>query len=77
MADTRNRTTDRVREITVNGRLTRTAAQTLAELLVEQDLGEGRVATAINGDFVAERARAGKLLRDGDTVEILSVRQGG
>lgn len=77
MANARPCTTERLREITVNGRAARTAAQTLADLVVEQDLGEGRVATAVNGDFVAERARAGAVLHDGDSVEILSVRQGG
>lgn len=71
------RTTERLREITVNGRAARTGADTLAGLIAEQGFGEARVATAVNGDFVAERARATTELRDGDSVEILSVRQGG
>ncbi|WP_041318383.1 sulfur carrier protein ThiS [Hyphomicrobium nitrativorans] len=77
MADTHTSATERLREITVNGRATRTTAATLAGLVVEQGFAEGRVATAVNGDFVAERARAAARLRDGDNVEILSVRQGG
>lgn len=70
-------TTERLRDILVNGRAIRTSAETLADIVVEQNLDEARVATAVNGEFVAERARAGTALRDGDSVEILSVRQGG
>lgn len=77
MADTHSSAPERLREITVNGRATRSAAQTLAELVVEHGFGDGRVATAVNGDFVAERVRSTARLRDGDNVEILSVRQGG
>jgi len=64
-------------EISVNGRGITTRAGTLAALLVEQGLGEERVATALNGDFVPGRARAATPLRAGDRVEILSARQGG
>ncbi len=77
MADTQSSATERLREITVNGRTTRSAAMTLADLVAEHGFADGRVATAVNGDFVAERARAAARLRDGDNVEILSVRQGG
>jgi sulfur carrier protein len=38
---------------------------------------EDRIATAVNGAFVAEAARAGQQLQDGDSVEIVSPRQGG
>lgn len=77
MTDIHSSTVERVREITVNGRTSRTAAPTLGDLIVEQGFGDGRVATAVNGEFVAERARGATELRDGDSVEILSIRQGG
>lgn len=77
MANTMEHTIERLREITVNGRAAQTGADTLADLVAEQGFGDARVATAVNGDFVAERARARIALRDGDNVEILSVRQGG
>ena len=70
-------TTTRLREITVNGRRTPSDAATLAELLAEQGFADVKVATAVNGDFVAERHRADTRLAEGDRVEILSVRQGG
>lgn len=71
-------TTDtRQRELTVNGRRIRSGADTLAALLIEQGFAGVRVATALNGEFVAERHRADTPLAEGDRVEILSVRQGG
>jgi len=69
--------TARLREITVNGRLLATHARTLAELVSEQGFATVRVATARNGDFVAERRRTEEVLEQGDSIEILSVRQGG
>lgn len=71
------RTDTRLREITVNGARLASAAETLAALVAEQGYGEGKVATAVNGDFVADRMRAATLLSDGDRIEIVSVRQGG
>jgi sulfur carrier protein len=70
-------TTIRLREITVNGTAVATASDTLAAFVAEQGFGGVKVATAVNGDFVAERRRADTALTDGDHVEILSVRQGG
>jgi sulfur carrier protein len=70
-------TATETREITVNGRTTATAAETLAALLAEQGLADSKVATAVNGEFVAARARAETRLSPGDRVEILSARQGG
>lgn len=69
--------TTRLREIIVNGRQLSTGAETLAALVAEQGFGDVKVATAMNGDFIAERSRAGTQVREGDRVEILSVRQGG
>jgi sulfur carrier protein len=64
-------------EITVNGRCVATAAATLAALVAEQGHAGLKVATAVNGEFVPERARAGTTLGSGDRVEIVSPRQGG
>jgi len=71
------RDTQNLREITINGRPTATDAETLADLVAEQGFATVRVATARNGDFVAERQRTGEKLHTGDRIEILSVRQGG
>ena len=70
-------TTSQRKAILVNGERTETEAHTLAELIAARDLDEGAVATALNGEFVARRARTATLLRDGDTVEIVAPRQGG
>lgn len=77
--DDRGTTTaaDGVREVTVNGRRLSTGAETLAALVAQQGFGDIKVATAVNGDFVAARLRESAPLRDGDRIEILSVRQGG
>jgi sulfur carrier protein len=73
MTKTATRTTD----ITLNGRPISTAATTLAALLVEQGLADAKVATAVNGEFVGTRARSSAPIAAGDSVEILSARQGG
>jgi sulfur carrier protein len=70
-------TTTRLREISVNGAPVATGSDTLAALVDEQGFAGVKVGTAVNGDFVAERARAATALAEGDRVEILSVRQGG
>lgn len=64
-------------DIVVNGERFTTEAATLAELVVAAGFGDARVATAVNGDFVPERARAARQLVGGDRVEIVSPRQGG
>ena len=66
-----------VRTIIVNGEAVMTAAPTLADLVAERGLGDARVATARNGTFVPETARASTLLFFDDHVEIVSPRQGG
>ena len=63
--------------ISLNGQPQTTGAGTLAELLVEAGLAEAKVATAVNGEFVPERARAARQLADGDQIEVVSPRQGG
>jgi len=66
-----------VLEVVVNGAQARTRARTLAELLVELGYGGSKVATARNGDFVPVRRRSTVELSGGDTIEIVSPRQGG
>ncbi len=68
---------DNGREIIVNGDRLATRAGTLAELLAELGLKGQRIATARNGDFVAERARGTTAIERGDRIEIVSPRQGG
>jgi sulfur carrier protein len=63
--------------IVVNGAKVETAAETLAALLDELGYGGARIATAVNGDFVPERGRAGRRLAAGDRIEIVAPRQGG
>ena len=61
----------------VNGETRQTLARTLAELIVEAGYGDAKIATALNGDFVPQRARAATGLKAGDHVEIVAPRQGG
>jgi sulfur carrier protein len=65
------------RKIALNGVPFETAARTVAELLAEGGFGESKVATALNGEFVAERDRGKTLISNGDRVEIVAPRQGG
>jgi sulfur carrier protein len=69
--------TEETLRITVNGEAAETRAATLAALMAERGHGAGKVATAVNGEFVPERARAAHRLMAGDRVEIVSPRQGG
>lgn len=77
MDTTTTTTTTREREIIVNGQPLATAVATLSDLIAEQGFTGVKVATAVNGDFVAERLRATTALGAGDRIEILTVRQGG
>ena len=61
----------------VNGEPTGAAALTLAGLLDELGFASLKVATAVNGDFVAERRRGETHLADGDKIEVVAPRQGG
>ena len=64
-------------KITVNGETRITEARSLEELCRELGFSEAKIATARNGDFVAARTRAAIALAEGDTIEVLSPRQGG
>ncbi|MGE0022342.1 MAG: sulfur carrier protein ThiS [Hyphomicrobium sp.] len=70
-------TATRLSTITLNGARLETGAATLADLVVEQGLADSKVATALNGEFVAAGRRAGTRLSHGDRIEIVSARQGG
>jgi sulfur carrier protein len=63
--------------LVVNGEPTTSSTATLADLLIEAGYATTKVATARNGDFVPERLRASTRLADGDSIEIVSPRQGG
>jgi sulfur carrier protein len=65
------------RDVFVNGEPVRTAASTLAGLVDELGYGGRKVATALNGEFVAAAARATTPIGTGDRVEIVAPRQGG
>lgn len=65
------------RSIIVNGEAVATSAATLGALIVELDLGEARVATARNGEFVPARVRDETPIEAGDRIEIVSPRHGG
>jgi len=49
----------------------------LHELCVALGYEDARVATAVNGDFVASAKRPDQPLRDQDRIEIVAPRQGG
>lgn len=64
-------------ELVVNGEIFDGEVTTLAELIAELGYGDEKVATAVNGSFVADDERKTYELRDGDEVEIVAPRQGG
>ena len=74
MSDTINRAEIGV---IVNGETVTTRASTVAELLMEAGYAGAKVATAVNGAFVAEARRAEMGLSAGDHIEIVAPRQGG
>lgn len=61
----------------VNGEHRDVTGPTLADALAELGWGEARVATALNGAFVAKGVRGGTDLKDGDRLEVLTPMQGG
>lgn len=61
----------------LNGRRVETSARLLSDLVAAHGFGELRVATALNGAFVAAARRDTTILSPGDRVEIVSARQGG
>ncbi|WP_170468299.1 sulfur carrier protein ThiS [Ruegeria arenilitoris] len=63
-------------KIVLNGESRAVRAETLAELLQECGFS-GRVATAVNEDFVPSSLRASHKIKDGDRVEVVAPMQGG
>jgi sulfur carrier protein len=63
--------------LTVNGETVEARTSSLAALMVELGYAGRKVATAVNGEFVAERARAATTLGAGDQIEIVAPRHGG
>lgn len=64
-------------KIIINGRSAEVAATALDRVLVELGYGEARVATAVNGAFVAREMRIKCTLNEGDRLEVVTPRQGG
>ena len=64
-------------QILVNGEPVATDARTLAELCAALGFARAKVATAVNGSFVASAKRELTLLAPKDEVEIVAPRQGG
>lgn len=65
------------RPITVNGRPCEVCADTLEAALGELGYGGAKIATALNGEFVAAGQRGVARLADGDRLEIVAARAGG
>lgn len=63
-------------KIVLNGVQKDVTATTLSDVLAECGF-TGRVATAVNEDFVPAPARTSHVLNDGDRVEIVAPMQGG
>ena len=64
-------------KLTINGERRELDAATVAEALAALEMGDARVATALNGDFVPAAARADTTLSPGDALEIVAPMQGG
>lgn len=64
-------------QILVNGEPMATNARTLAELCATLGLAQAKIATAVNGCFVASAKRELTNLSPKDEVEIVAPRQGG
>ena len=62
--------------IVLNGETRSFGGETLAELLAEYGFS-GRVATAVNEEFVPSSLRVGHILREGDRIEVVAPMQGG
>ncbi|WP_171132614.1 MULTISPECIES: sulfur carrier protein ThiS [unclassified Ruegeria] len=63
-------------KIVLNGEVREVQAETLSDLLDECGYS-GRVATAVNEDFVPSSLRIALKLVDGDRVEVVAPMQGG
>jgi sulfur carrier protein len=64
-------------QILLNGERFATEANNLDELCLKLGFFEAKVATAVNGSFVAASARPATPLAEADEIEIVAPRQGG
>lgn len=64
-------------QIRVNGEPLATDARTLDELCARLGYADAKIATAVNGTFVAAGQRPATRLVQADEVEIVAPRQGG
>jgi sulfur carrier protein len=64
-------------QILLNGEPFVTEARDLASLCVALGFADARIATAVNGNFVAAVARSAIELAPSDEIEIVAPRQGG
>lgn len=64
-------------QIVLNGKAREVGQARLDALLEELGYRGAKVATAVNGDFVARNARGRLVLKDGDRVEVIAPMQGG
>ena len=64
-------------QILLNGEAFATDAKTLDELCARLGFAEAKIATAVNGAFVAASSRGSTHLADADEIEIVAPRQGG
>ena len=64
-------------KILLNGEAFATDAKTLDELCARLGFAEAKIATAVNGSFVAAPLRGATPLVDADEIEIVAPRQGG
>jgi len=63
--------------VTVNGERREIAAASLGALLAELDYEGNHFVIAVNYDVVPRGEWPGKTLKEGDEIEIVSMRQGG
>lgn len=64
-------------QIVLNGKPREVAGQRLDRVLAELGYHEAKVATAVNGAFVARGLRGETTLAAGDRVEVIAPMQGG
>ena len=64
-------------KILLNGEAFATDAKTLDELCARLGFAEAKIATALNGTFVAAIQRSTTKLASADEIEIVAPRQGG
>ena len=64
-------------KVLLNGEAFATDAVTLDELCARLGFGGAKIATAVNGSFIAASSRGTTKLAEADEIEIVAPRQGG